>query len=244
MYNYKMIIEYDGVESNGWQRQKNTKNTVQEYIESSLKQILNIDVGIIGAGRTDAGVSALNQVANFKSDIELDLKRVLYSLNSVLPDTITVKKISKVPLNFHSRYSAKKREYVYKISFRKRSVERTYFYKLIYEIDFKLIDKFIKVLLGYNSFKSLCKNTSDKHDFFCNLQKISYNYSKSKDELIFTIVSDRFLHSMVRGVIGCLIDIGRGRLGFEETKNAFLKGEKIKTTYLPGNALFLKKIYY
>jgi tRNA pseudouridine38-40 synthase len=239
-----MIIEYDGVDFNGWQRQKNTKNTVQEYIESSLKSILKEDIGIIGAGRTDAEVSALNQTANFKTEIDIDINRVLYSLNSVLPDSITIKKMFKVPLKFHSRYSAKKREYIYKISFRKRSIERMYFYKLIYKIDFYLIDKFIDVLIGYKSFKSLCKNNADKHNFFCNVQKINYTYSKEKDELIFRIISDRFLHSMVRGVIGCLVDIGRGRLNFEETKKAFQKGEKIKTTYLPGNALFLKKIYY
>jgi tRNA pseudouridine38-40 synthase len=244
MYNYKMVIEYDGVDFNGWQRQKNTKNTIQEYIESSLKSLLKQNIGIIGAGRTDAGVSAYSQVANFKTDVRFDYKKVLYSLNSILPETITIKKISEVPLDFHSRYSAKKREYEYRISFRKRSIEGRYFYKLIYDIDYILIDKFVDELRGYRSFKSLCKNPSDKHNFCCNVSSITYKYSKKKDELIFNIISDRFLHSMVRGVIGCLIDIGRKKLNFEETKNLFQKGEKIKTTYLPGNALFLKKIYY
>lgn len=239
-----MIIEYDGTKFHGWQRQKNTKNTIQEYIESSLKSLLKQDIGITGAGRTDAEVSAYNQVANFKTEKEFDLNKILYSLNSILPDAITIKKISKVPLKFHSRYSAKRREYVYKISFRKRSIDGRYFFKLIYDIDLKLIDKFINNFLGYRSFKSLCKNSTDKHNFRCNVSEISYVHSKGKDELIFKIVSDRFLHSMVRGIMGCLIDIGRGRLNFEETKNAFQKGEKIKTTYLPGNALFLKKIYY
>ncbi len=244
MYNYKITIEYDGVDFNGWQKQKNTKNTIQEYLESSLTNILKEKIKIIGAGRTDAEVNAYNQVANFKTEIKIDTKRILYSLNSILPDTITVKKITKVPLNFHSRYSAIKREYIYKISLRKRSIEGKYFYKLIYNVDFKLIDKFIKRLIGYKSFKSLCKNSSDKHNFFCNVINISYILNKSQDELIFKIISDRFLHSMVRGIIGCIIDIGRKRLNYEDTINAFDKGEKIKTTYLPGNALFLKKIYY
>lgn len=244
MNNYKMIIEYDGVGYNGWQRQKNTHNTIQEYIESSLKSILKQDIAIIGAGRTDAEVSAFNQVANFKTDLTFDYERILYSLNSILPDSITIKSIKKVSEGFHSRYSAKKREYEYRISFRKRSVEGRYYYKLIYNIDFDLIDRFIELLIGYKSFKSLCKNPSDKHNFCCNVLCIEYKFCKNKDELIFKIVSDRFLHSMVRGVIGCLVDIGRGKLNFKETKKAFLKGEKIKATYLPGNALFLKKIYY
>jgi tRNA pseudouridine38-40 synthase len=239
-----MTIEYDGVDFNGWQRQKNTRNTIQEYIESSLKSLLKQDITLTGAGRTDADVSAFNQVANFKTEKEFEFKKFLYSMNSILPDTITIKKISKVPPDFHSRYSAKKREYIYKISFRKRSIEGRYFYKLIYDIDFKLIDKFIKELIGYKSFKSLCKNKTDKHNFCCNVSSITYKYSKAKDELIFKIISDRFLHSMVRGIAGCMVDVGRGRLDFEETKNSFQKGEKIKATYLPGNALFLKKIYY
>jgi tRNA pseudouridine38-40 synthase len=244
MNNYKIIIEYDGVGFNGWQRQKNTKNTIQEYLESSLKNLLKQDIKLIGAGRTDAGVSAYNQIANFKSDKVFDKKNLLYSLNSMLPDAISVKDIKKVPLDFHSRYSAIKREYVYKISLRKRAIENRYFYKLIYKIDFNIIDEFIKVFIGYKSFKSLCKNPEDKHNFFCNVMELDYVYKSRKDELIFGIISDRFLHSMVRGVIGCVIDVGRGKLDLNETIIAFKKGEKIKATYLPGNALFLKKIYY
>lgn len=239
-----MTIEYDGVDSNGWQRQKNTKNTIQEYIEDSLKKLLKHDVTLTGAGRTDAGVSALNQTANFKTEVIFDKKKFLYSLNSMLPETIYIKDIKKTALDFHARYSAKKREYIYKISFRKKAVDHRYFYKLFYNIDLRKIDDFINVLTGYKSFKSLCKNRSDKHNFFCNLSKLDYTINKGKDELIFRIISDRFLHSMVRGTIGCLIDIGRGRLDFKETKTAFEKGEKIKAVYLPGNALFLKKIYY
>jgi len=239
-----MTIEYDGVDSNGWQRQKNTKNTIQEYIEDSLKKLLKHDVSITGAGRTDAGVSAFNQTANFKTGIKFEKNKFLYSLNSMLPETIYIKDIRKAKPDFHARYSAKKREYIYKISLRKRAVDSRYFYKLFYKIDLKKIDDFIKVLTGYKSFKSLCKNQTDKHNFNCNVFKLDYNFSKRKDELIFRIISDRFLHSMVRGIIGCLIDIGRGRLDFKGTKTAFEKGEKIKAVYLPGNALFLKKIYY
>ncbi|MBI5403616.1 MAG: tRNA pseudouridine(38-40) synthase TruA [Ignavibacteriae bacterium] len=244
MTNYRLTIEYDGVDFNGWQRQKNTKNTIQEFIESSLKSLLKHDITLIGAGRTDSGVSALNQVANFKSDAVTDKRKLIYSLNSMLPETIFIKDIKEVSPDFHSRYSAKKREYIYRISLRKKALEGRYYHRLIYNIDFRLIDRLIEVFTGYKSFRSLCKNPSDKHNFFCNVSKLDYDYRKRKEELIFRIISDRFLHSMVRGVLGCLTDVGRGRLDFEETKNAFNKGEKIKAVFLPGNALFLKKIYY
>jgi tRNA pseudouridine38-40 synthase len=244
MNNYKLTIEYDGNDFNGWQRQKNTSNTIQELIENSLSKLLKGKITIIGAGRTDTGVSALNQVANFKTERDItDTNKFLYSLNSILPGTICIKGIKKVPLNFHSRYSAKKRIYEYKISTRKRSVEKDYFYHLIYKLDFNLIDKLINILKGRKSFKSLCKNSSDKHNFYCNVSELKY-VKKSDCRIIFKITSDRYLHSMVRAILGCLIDIGREKLDLNTTINSFNKGEKIKATYLPGNALTLKKIYY
>ena len=237
-----MTIEYDGKDFNGWQKQKNSENTVQEALESSLTSILREKFSVIGSGRTDTGVHALNQVANFKYDWLLDNQKFLYSLNSVLPKTITVKNIKRVPLNFHARYSALKREYVYNITFEKRSVGADYFYKLNYKLDYRLIDEFIKILRGNHSFKSLCKNQTDKNDFLCNVFVLKYVLSKC--ELTFKIIANRFLHSMVRATIGCLIDIGRGKLDFKKTKKEFEKGDKIRALYLPGNALFLKKIYY
>jgi len=244
LYNYKLIIEYDGKDYYGWQRQKYTKQTIQGLLESSLESILGEKINVVGAGRTDAGVHALNQVAHFIINRKPDNREFLYSLNSVLPGTITVKKISQVPLSFHSRYSAKKREYIYKITLRKRSVEGEYFHKLNYKLDFNLIDEFIEVLKGEKSFKSLCKNRSDKNEFRCCVYDLKYVLNKRKEELIFNIIANRFLHSMVRVTIGCLIDIGRGNLDFKKTKKEFEKGEKIKAFYLPGHALFLKKIYY
>lgn len=244
MFNYKLVIEYDGLKFNGWQRQKNSHNTIQEKLEEAISTVLKENIRIIGAGRTDAAVSALGQVANFKTVVDIDNGSFLHSINSILPPEITVKSIKKVPLSFHSRYSAKKREYVYQITTAKKSILRNYFCRLIYELNFSIIDDFIKHILGYRSFRSLCKAESDKHNFFCNLYVLNYKILKSKNEIYFKIVADRFLRSMVRGIIGCLIDLGRGRLDLITTKEQFDRGERIKTTYLPANALFLKKIYY
>ena len=99
-----MTIEYDGKNYKGWQRQVSAKNTVQGKIESSLAKILGEKINIKGAGRTDSGVHALNQVAHFNIDRKLNIRGTLYSLNSVLPRTITIKKMSRVPLDFHSRF--------------------------------------------------------------------------------------------------------------------------------------------
>ncbi len=244
MNNYKIVIEYDGKNFFGWQIQKNTTKTIQETIEKSFKQILNENIRITASGRTDTAVNALNQTAHFKTDTIINTSKLIYSLNSILPPAITIKDIKSVPLNFHARYSVKKREYEYNISLNKKSVYGDYYYKMNYHLDFNIIDKFIPLLIGDRSFKSLCKNKSDKHNFRCFVYDLKYKLKKTKNELIFTIIANRFLHSMVRAIVGCLIDLGRERLQFEDTKTKFLKGEKIKTTYLPGNALFLKNIYY
>ncbi len=245
MNNYKITVEYDGSGFYGWQRQKKFRNTIQECIEKNLSKLLKESIPVTGAGRTDAGVHAYNQTANFKTDTLIpDSDKFLYSLNSILPSAITVKSIRKVNNDFHSRYSARKREYLYKITTREISIGRNYYFKLNYKLDFKVIDEFIKILVGYHSFKSLCRNKEDKHDFFCNLMKLEYRINKAKNTIVFRILSDRYLHSMVRATIGVLIDLGRGKLELKDTYNKLINGEKIKTTYLPANALFLNKIYY
>lgn len=244
MHNYKLVIEYDGTEYYGWQRQTTTSKTIQEVLESSLKKLLKKDVTLIGAGRTDAGVHAMNQVANFKTDEKFNTEKVLYSLNSVLPHDIAVRSIEEVKENFHSRHSAKKREYEYRMSNEKQALFGRYYHKLNYDIDVEKINKVLPELLGYKSFRSLCRNTSDKYDFKCEIFKISLKKNKSRGEIILNITGSRFLHSMVRAIAGVLVDIGRNKISINEFKRKFKKGEKISTTYLPPNGLFLKKIYY
>lgn len=245
MHNYKLVIEYDGTDYFGWQRQKSTSKTIQEVLESSLKKILKKDITLTGSGRTDTGVHALNQVANFKIDTKLNnLDKILYSLNSVIPSDISVKSLQEVKESFHSRHNAKKREYEYRISTRKRGLQSRYYHRLIYDIDVNKINQVLPELLGYKSFRSLCRNASDKHDFKCEIFKVSVKEYKSCQEVILNITGSRFLHSMVRAITGVLIDIGRNKISINEFKRKFKKGEKISTTYLPPNGLFLKKIYY
>ena len=244
MYNYKLVIEYDGKEYKGWQKQKYTKDTIQEIIESSAGKILKERIDLIGAGRTDSGVSAYNQVANFHINRELDKNKFCHSLNSILPGDITVKKISEVPRDFHSRFSALRREYIYKISFRKRSIGREEYYRIGYDLDYKRIDGFIKYITALKNFRTFCKGSKDRKNFSCRIFDFKYKLKRSNNELIFYITANRFLHSMVRSIIGCAIEIGRGKINLKEIKEKSKKGERSSAVYLPGNALFLNKIYY
>lgn len=242
MQNYKIVIEYDGTPFNGWQIQKDGNKTIQGQIERSFKILLNEGISIIGAGRTDAGVHALNQVANFRTSKIINKLSFLKSANALLPDEITVKDICKVSDDFHARYSAISREYEYRISLRRRSIGKNYFYFLKHKVDIQKIKKASEFFIGEHSFKSLCKNKDDKHDFKCSITELNV---ESDDELIlFTIKANRFLHSMVRALTGTLVEIGRGKLSYTQVIKKFKKGEIIKTYYLPAKGLFLKKIYY
>lgn len=244
MYNYKLVIEYDGSKFLGWQRQKNAERTIQGQLEACSGKILREKISITGAGRTDAGVSAYNQVANFRYHKKIDLKKFSYSLNSILPSEITLKKISLAGENFNARYSAVKRQYLYKITTVKKSIGSIFHYKINYKPDLDKIDIFFRFLLKQKSFRSFCKNKSDKHNFHCRIFEIKFNEHKSKSEIIFSITADRFLHSMVRAILGCALEIGRSKISLKEVKQKFKNGEKINIHYLPPYALFLNKIYY
>jgi tRNA pseudouridine38-40 synthase len=242
--NYKLVIEYDGRKFFGWQRQKNTKETIQQYLEESIEKLLKEKIKITGAGRTDSGVSAYNQVANFKTSKKFVHSNFLYSLNSILPAEISIKSVSKAAGSFHSRFSAKKREYFYLITTRKKAIHSVDYYYLKYDLDFNIAGKLIDFLLGNRYYRSLCRNKEDKHNFECNLSGLNYRVSRSKNEIKFNISADRFLHSMVRAVIGAIIDTARGKFDLNEVIRKIKKGEKLRTIYLPPNALFLNKIIY
>jgi tRNA pseudouridine38-40 synthase len=245
--NIKMLIEYDGAAYYGWQRQKN-KPTVQQTIEESLQILLQGEkISLLGAGRTDSGVHARGQCANFRisKDLfkKLDLHKLAYRLNSLLPSDITIHQLKKVPDAFHARYSAKKRVYRYLITLAKRSysAEKYYYHKGSFDI--LAAKEFCKVVEGIHSFKSMCKNDEDGHNFESNV--FYAKLKKKKDSVIeFEICANRFLHSMVRAMLGAMLGIASGKMSIKEFKQKFQKGEPILIQYVPANALILEKIIY
>jgi tRNA pseudouridine38-40 synthase len=249
--NIKLIIEYDGKNYFGWQRQKN-KPTIQETIENSLLVLFpETKIKLTGAGRTDTGVHALNQTANFKIAGRLlekkfvDLNKLVNSLNAILPEDITVKSAKKVEPDFHSRYSAKRRAYKYFISVRKKSFNGDKYYHLKTRFDIDLAKEFCKILIGRHSFKSMCKNKSDKHGFMSDVYYANVKKQPGEDGVIaFEICASRFLHSMVRAIVGMMIKVASGSINIEEFKTKFIKGEQLRIQYVPSNALILDKIIY
>ena len=222
--NIRLDIEYDGSLYAGWQIQKKDRS-VQSSIEEALFTILKSRVKLIGAGRTDSGVHARGQVANFKVEsLAVGLPELKRSLNGLLKEGITVRKVSAAAEDFHARYSAKSRNYVYSISKGKRSVDRNQYFCLNYDLDMGLVRQAACKLLGRHDFKNLSVATGEKSTL-CEIRQL--DIEEREREVLITITADRFLHKMVRMVVGLLIDIGRGKaeIGYLDD---VLSGKKIK----------------
>ncbi|KAF0215969.1 MAG: tRNA pseudouridine38-40 [Ignavibacteria bacterium] len=244
MNNYKLIIQYDGTNYSGWQKQ-NGVPTVQEIINNAIEKILKEKINLIGSGRTDAGVHAWGQVANFRTEKEINLFQFQYSLNSILPNDISVKASEKVDENFHARFDAKKRSYIYLFS----KTKSPFYYKysnhnhLIFDYDFGYLNKISQALLGEHDFTSLSRRNSDVENKVCNVSEIYWR--KGKVIAAFYISADRFLRGMVRATVGTLLETAKEKrdekflIELLEKKNREEAGES-----LPAKGLFLYKVRY
>jgi len=199
MRNVKLELEYDGTDFVGWQYQENGRS-VQGVLEKSLSQILREEVRVVGAGRTDAGVHARGQVANFHTNKAIDESTLLKSLNGVLPQDIVVVNAEPVDEKFHARYSAKMRQYKYYISRRPTALLRHYSWLLGYKLDVDLMAKCSRQVVGELDFSSFCRSEADVEHHRCIVFSASWT---ARDSILeFEISANRFLHGMVRTLVG------------------------------------------
>lgn len=212
MANYLLHIQYDGTRYKGWQIQKTTDNTIQGKLKAVIERLFDEEVDIIGSGRTDAGVHALDQIANFHLNSEIeDLEEFLRDINRYLPEDIAVNSIEKVADRFHSRYSAKSKTYRYRIytGIYSNVFERKFVYH--YKDKKLCVEDMIKgaqLLIGEHDFISFCGNKHMKKSSIREIYGISIE--ESKDEIIIEYSGNGFLQNMVRIMTGTLIEIGNG----------------------------------
>ena len=240
--NIKLEIEYDGTDFSGWQVQPKLR-TVQGEIEDRLKKILGERIKLTGSGRTDVGAHALGQVANFKTHSPLKLDSIFYGLNSILPEDIVIKNIKEVNLDFNSRYDAISRVYRYRIYQGKTALLRSYVWELDYELNLSDMKKATEKILGRHDFSSFCVAKSTKQNNFCNVNYATWK--ERKEELVFEIEAERFLHSMVRILVGTLVDVGRGYFSltdFDQILKSKDRKRAGKTALACG--LYLAKVNY
>lgn len=242
MSNIKGIVEYDGTNYSGWQRQLNS-NSIQQTLEESLSTILREQVSIVGSGRTDAGVHALNQVFNFRSNSEVDLSSVRKSLNSILPKDISVKSLEFMGEDFHSIYSAISREYLYIISLRKNVFYDRFCWTIFGNLDLDYLRKIPEIFIGEKNFEAFCKNSNEVENLICNVS--NSRWFIRKDILFYFIKADRFIHGMVRGIVGCMIEAARRRINAAEINALFDRDRKVKSpSWAPASGLILYKVNY
>jgi tRNA pseudouridine38-40 synthase len=243
--NIKIEIEYDGTNYCGWQVQNGSWPSIQETIEKALQKILHEKIKLIGSGRTDAGVHAKAQIANFPLKSQIPLTRLQEGLNALLPEDIAITRISVAKPDFHSRFSVKSKIYRYTILNRlhRSAILRDYAYFCRYPLDLKLMRREALALVGRHNFGAFCASPGRGK----NPRKIikSITITKHNSLINIEIEADGYLYNMVRNIVGTLIDVGRGRLAAGSVKKILLSRNRTSAgPTVPAKGLCLLKVKY
>ncbi len=212
MRNFKITIQYEGTRYQGWQRQDSTNNTIQGKFETILAKMTGLDfVQVDGSGRTDAGVHAFGQVANFKIDTNMTAKEIMSYINQYLPEDIGVIAIQDMPERFHSRLNAKGKTYNYRIWNTELPCifARRYVYEMPEELQLEAMRTAAAYLIGKHDFKAFTSNKKSKKSTVRTINTVQIDRNGS--EVVITYSGDGFLYHMVRILTGTLIEVGLGQ---------------------------------
>jgi tRNA pseudouridine38-40 synthase len=247
MRNLKITLEYDGTNYCGWQiqRRNRRKVSIQGTVEKTLRKILQEKIHLIASGRTDAGVHARAQVANFKTSSVIPLDKLQYALNGLLPNDISITGIREARSDFHSRFDAKSKAYRYTILNRRQpsAFLRTAAYFYPYPLDIKLMRDEAGVLLGRHDFRSFKASDEIERNSIRTIKKI--RIAKDKDLISIDIEADGFLYNMARAIAGTLLEIGRGRFHKGSLKKILKSCNRgLAGPTLPAYGLCLLKVKY
>ncbi|MDP8242301.1 MAG: tRNA pseudouridine(38-40) synthase TruA [Candidatus Celaenobacter antarcticus] len=205
MKKFLLHFSYDGHPFHGWQIQKDTL-TIQQVMEKALFQIFKVETPLTVSGRTDAGVHALNQYAHFTAKTRMEPENIIPAINSIIPKAIYIKECTVVDDAFHARFSAKKRTYMYKIMKEFSPFERLYAsYFLHKKLSLPLLQRASEYLLGTHDFNVFAHDTSQLTSTQCTVD--SADWSETDTHLTFEICANRFMHNMVRRIVGTLLHI-------------------------------------
>ncbi len=244
MKNYKITVSYDGTKYNGWQRQGNTQNTIQEKFENVLTKMCGRPVEIHASGRTDRGVHAEGQVANFKCDTDLNCREIKSYLNQYLPQDILVKSVEEADDRFHSRLNAVSKTYEYRIATQKPDVfVRKYVFTTDRTFDVDTMRKGADKLLGTHDFKGFSSLGKTKKS---TIRTINFIDIEEENGIISVKINGNgFLYNMVRIVVGTLLDIGEGKLPLSIIDEIFEEKSREKSgATLPACGLRLVEVFY
>lgn len=239
---YFIHFSYNGTRYHGWQIQPNAIS-VQETLNKALSLILQKDIFIHGAGRTDTGVHAKEMYAHFDVEEALNKSNLIYKLNAFLPHDLVIFDIFEVKAAFHSRFNAKKRTYEYHLHTYKNAFlenQSWYFQK---KLNLELMNQAATKLLEHTDFEAFSKVHTDVGTFNCKIYEAFWTLHEN--QLVFTISADRFLRNMVRAIVGTLINVGLQKIDIQQFEAIIASKNRTKAGFsVPAHGLYLTKICY
>jgi tRNA pseudouridine38-40 synthase len=243
MPRFKLLIEYAGTRYSGWQIQKNAR-TVQGEIDRAIRAIApKTAFELYGAGRTDAGVHALGQVAHLDLHTTLPAATLVARINDHLPADINILAAEKVPHRFHARHDALTRGYLYQIARRRTAFDKPYVWWIKDELDIAAMRAAATLLVGMRDFRSFTDDDPDEKSTLVEISELAIH--ESGDLLLVRVVGSHFLWKMVRRIVGVLAEVGRGRLDVAAAGRLVAERSSIPAKLTaPASGLFLERVVY
>jgi tRNA pseudouridine38-40 synthase len=245
MRNIRLLIEYDGTDYHGWQVQPNAV-TIQEVIEEKLATMTREPIHLAASGRTDAGVHALGQVANFRTSSSIPLEGFLRGLNSLLPADIAIQSAEEVGEDFHAQFGARRKTYRYVIlnGGVPSAIHRRYAWHIPHSLDLQAMEGASRYLLGKQNFASFRAADGDSSAPVREVFRAGWSVPEPSF-LHFTIEANGFLKHMVRNIVGTLVEVGKGRMGQEEIARILAARDRRQAGMTaPAQGLFLVEVRY
>ena len=245
MRNIRLKITYEGTRYQGWQKQETSDNTIQGKFEALISRMCGEEITIQGSGRTDAGVHALGQIANFHTHSTMSTEEMLGYMNQYLPEDISVVEIAEVPERFHSRLNAKGKRYSYRIW--NSSVPNVFYRKFAHtvqkELDIAAMQEAALHLLGEHDFKSFTSTKKGKKSTVRRIDRIDIH--KEGDLITFTFEGNGFLYHMIRILVGTLLEVGLGERNAKSIPDIIrAQNRELAGSLVPGKGLILEEVYY
>lgn len=243
MQRFKLTIEYDGTRYSGWQMQKGGRSVQGEIIDACRELFPGNEIDLFGAGRTDAGVHAIAQVAHLGVTTEIPSLKIKYGINDRLPPDICILEVQKADAGFHARHDAVARSYIYQISRRRTAFAKKYVWWIKDQLDSSKMNEVAKGFLGLKNYMSF---TDEKQEQGSTKVEIKHAFVNDFGDLIvFHVIGSHFLWKQVRRMTGVLVEAGRGRLSASEALSYFRTKSDIPAKLTaPPSGLFLERVYY
>jgi tRNA pseudouridine38-40 synthase len=240
---WKLTLEYDGTRYHGWQSQKNADRTVQGVLIRAARELFGEDAAVGGAGRTDAGVHALAQVAHVKVKKAMAPRDIEHGLNDRLPFDVNVLSVDPAPPDFHARHDAVSRRYLYRISRRRTAFDKRLVWWVKDRLDAAAMKRAAKLFEGRHDFASFCENAEGQKSTLVAVERCEVE--ASGEEIHFRITASHFLWKMVRRLVGASVEVGRGNLDEAGLRKLLQEKSAAPAKWTaPPSGLFLEKVEY